>query len=260
MLNFKTTTITFIALIIVLSVLSYLTLTGFLFFLIIIALYLTSLAYGSYFINSQFYLSTVCSVKNKNKEISITFDDGPDREITPEILNILKEFSVSAAFFCIGSRIFGNETILKRINNEGHIIGNHSYSHSNFFDFFSSKKMRKEMIKTEDIINRTINRKVKYFRPPYGVTNPSLNKAVKKMNYTVVGWSLRSLDTKNKDYKKILSRVKRNLKSGDIILFHNINPEIKKVLQEFIKYAFSKNYKIVRLDKLLNIAAYENQN
>ena len=251
MLNIKTTTVAFITLLLILSILSCFISISFIFFVLIIALYVMVLAYGSYFINSHFYIRTICSKKNNNKEIAITFDDGPVKEITPLILDVLKEFDIKAAFFCIGNRIVDNESILKQINNEGHIIGNHSYSHSCYFDFFSSKRMTEELIKTEDIIFQTIGEKVKYFRPPYGVTNPALKKAVNKMNYTAIGWSLRSLDTKNKDYRKILNRVIRKLKPGDIILFHDVNPEIINVLRNFIKYALSNNYKIVRLDKLI---------
>ncbi|MCD4747112.1 MAG: polysaccharide deacetylase family protein [Bacteroidales bacterium] len=225
---------------------------SFIFYVLIIALYVLLLSYGSYFINSNFYIRTICSKKNNNKEIAITFDDGPVKEITPLILDVLKEFNIKAAFFCIGNRIINNESILKQIDEEGHIIGNHSYSHSCYFDFFSSKKMTEELIKTEDIIYQTIGKKVRFFRPPYGVTNPALKKAVNKMKYTVIGWSLRSLDTKGKDHRKILSRVKKRLKPGDIILFHDINPEIINVLREFIEYALSNNYKIVRFDKLIN--------
>ena len=251
MLNLKTTNILFIILFLALCILRLFVSVNIIFFILLLVEYLLLLTYGSVFINSNFYIKTICSKTNDNKEIAITFDDGPVKEITPLILDVLKEFDVKAAFFCIGNNIVNNKSILKQIDNEGHIIGNHSFSHSNYFDFFSSKKMTEELIKTEDIIFQTIGKKVTYFRPPYGVTNPALKKAVNKMNYTVIGWSLRSFDTKYKDPSKILSRVTKKLKSGDIILFHDINPEIINVLRNFIKYALSNNYKIVRLDKLI---------
>ncbi len=250
MLNIKTTNILFIILFLALCILRCFIFVNIIFFILLLVEYLLLLIYGSIFINSNFYIKTICSITNDNKEIAITFDDGPVKEITPLILDVLKEFDIKAAFFCIGNNIVNNKSILKQIDNEGHIIGNHSFSHSNYFDFFSSKKMTEELIKTEDIIFQTIGKKVTYFRPPYGVTNPALKKAVNKMNYTVIGWSLRSFDTKYKDPAKILSRVTKKLKSGDIILFHDINPEIINVLRSFIKYALSNNYKFVRLDKL----------
>lgn len=253
MLNIKTITISFVSLLMILNLLNFFIISiSFIFFVLLIAFYVLIFIYSSFYINSNIYIKTICSKPNNNREITITFDDGPVKEITPLILDVLKEFDIKAAFFCIGKRIVDNESILKQIDNEGHIIGNHSFSHSNYFDFFSSKKMTEELIKTEDIIFQTIGKKVTYFRPPYGVTNPALKKAVNKMNYTVIGWSLRSFDTKYKDPAKILSRVTKKLKSGDIILFHDINPEIINVLLSFIKYALSNNYKFVRLDKLLN--------
>ncbi len=250
----------FLSLFTILNLLNFFLISiSFIFFALLIFVYILILIYGSFYINSNFYIKTICSKPNNNKEIAITFDDGPVKEISPLILDLLKEFEIKAAFFCIGKQIAQNKEILERINMEGHIVGNHSYSHSNYFDFFSSKKMSEELLKTEDVIYQTIGKKVKFFRPPYGVTNPALKKAVDKMKYTAIGWSLRSLDTKNKNYKNILAKVKRKLSSGDIILFHDLNPEIIKVLRSFFEYALSNNYKFVRLDKFLNTDAYENQ-
>lgn len=221
-------------------------------------LFLSFLVYGSFFVNSNFYIRTICSTDNSNREIAITFDDGPVREITPEVLKLLNVFGVKAAFFCIGEKIKSNKDILKRIDAEGHIVGNHTYSHSNYFDFYTSKRMKKELEDTEKIIYETIGKRVRFFRPPYGVTNPALKKAVQHLNYLVIGWSKRSLDTKSKNEKKILKRVTKKLSSGNIILFHDLNPAIINVLSEFIRYALSKDYKIVRLDQLLKTDAYEN--
>ncbi len=234
----------------VLVVLNILINVNIIFYISAVVVYLLLLVYGSAFVNSNFYLKALCSKPNDNKEIAITFDDGPEKEITPLILDVLKEFNIEGAFFCIGKKLINNKSITKRIDDEGHIIGNHSYSHSFFFDFFSSKRMTKELIKTDDVIFETTGKKVEYFRPPYGVTNPALNKAVNKMNYSVIGWSLRSFDTNPKNPAKILSRVTKKLKSGDIVLFHDINPEIIDISRDFIKYALSNGYKFIRLDKL----------
>ena len=141
MLNIKTTNILFIILFLALCVLRFFTSVNIIFFILLLVEYLLLLIYGSIFINSNFYIKTICSKTNDNKEIAITFDDGPVKEITPLILDVLEEFDIKAAFFCIGNNIVNNKSILKQIDNKGHIIGNHSFSHSNYFDFFSSKKM-----------------------------------------------------------------------------------------------------------------------
>ena len=89
---------------------------------------------------SNFFIKIVCSAKTDKKEIAISFDDGPAANYTPEILQILKQENIKATFFCIGNRIAGNENILKQIKEEGHIIGNHSYSHHFWFDMYLIKK------------------------------------------------------------------------------------------------------------------------
>src|SRR4249919_2505456 len=97
--------------------------------------------YGCYYIGSNFFIKVICSAKTDQKEIAISFDDGPATNFTPEISQLLKQENIKATFFCIGNRIAGNENILRQIKEHGHIIGNHSYSHHFWFDIFSSKRM-----------------------------------------------------------------------------------------------------------------------
>ena len=101
--------------------------------------------YGCYFINSNFFIKTVCKAQTNKKEIAITFDDGPAESYTPQVLQVLKQHDVKAAFFCIGKRINDNKALLKQVHEEGHIIGNHSYTHATWFDLFSSAKMSEEL-------------------------------------------------------------------------------------------------------------------
>ncbi len=257
MLNIKTTNFVFFLLFLILNILFIFFSINLIFYLIWIVSYISILIYGSFFIDSNFYLKTICSKVNNKKEIAITFDDGPVKEITPLVLEVLKKFQVKASFFCIGEKIAGNEDVLKSIDSQGHIIGNHTFSHSNWFDFYSSKKMIEELSKTEDVIYKIIGEKTKFFRPPFGVTNPALKKAVTNLNYSVIGWSVRSLDTVIKNEENILSRLMKKLKSGDIILFHDTCPEIVIILQKFLKYALENGYNIVGLDELIEIKAYK---
>ena len=94
------------------------------------------------------------------------------------------------------------------------------------------------------------------FRPPYGVTNPSLKKAIKDFNFYTIGWSIRSFDTV-KSIEQTLDRVKKRLSPGDIILFHDNRENIIEILNSLLKYIESENYKVFPLDELLNIQAYE---
>lgn len=226
-------------------------------FLVAVLIYIGVMIYGSFYIGSNFYLKPIRSAKTEEKKIALTFDDGPDETITPIILETLGKFDIVAAFFCVGRNISANPEVLKKMDEQGHLIGNHSYSHSNWFDFYSVKRMVNELKETDRLIEQIINRKVRFFRPPYGVTNPALAKAVKKCNYITIGWNIRSLDTpKRKKTEKIVSRIIRKIKPGSIILLHNKNPNIGMILEKLVEHAAEAGYEIVRLDELIKQEAY----
>jgi peptidoglycan/xylan/chitin deacetylase (PgdA/CDA1 family) len=216
------------------------------------------MTWGSVSVRSGFYLRSVCYGNRKNKAVTLTFDDGPDEMITPMILDILKENNVKAAFFIVGSEAEKYPDIVKRIDADGHIIGGHSYSHHFFFDLFSYKNMKHEMIKTSDIVFKFTDKRIHLFRPPYGVTNPTVARVVKSLNYFSIGWSLKSKDTVIKDESFLLNRLITNLKRGDIILFHDNKPWIVSTLSSFIHYLKENEYSIDRLDKFINNKAYAN--
>jgi peptidoglycan-N-acetylglucosamine deacetylase len=241
-----------------LSILSYIFILPEMIYVIIplILIYIFLLAYGSIDFRMMYYIKTVYSKKTDEKVIAISFDDGP-ADKTEQILEILKKYDIKAAFFLVGEKIEKYKNVIQKIDGEGHLIGNHSYTHHFWFDMFSSKRMKDELNKTEEIIENSISKKVKLFRPPYGVTNPSLRKAILKMNYTSVGWSLKSRDTVIKNGNKIEKRLQRKLKPGSVVLFHDTSQEIVDVLKYFINYALQSNYRIIRLDELLNIKPYE---
>ena len=213
--------------------------------------------YGCYHVGSGFFIKIVCSAKTDQKEIAISFDDGPAINYTPGILQLLKQEDIKATFFCIGNRIAGNENILKQIKDEGHIIGNHSYSHHFWFDMYSSKKMLDDLKKMDDEMEKVTGMRPKLFRPPYGVTNPNLKKAIIKGGYIPVGWSVRSLDTVIKDENKLLNKIIGSLKPGAVFLFHDTQKTTLNVLPAFIKEVKTRGYSIIPLDKLLHLTPYE---
>jgi peptidoglycan-N-acetylglucosamine deacetylase len=256
MLNFRNTNIFFISLLIVLiGVHIKYGLPVYIYPLLFIV-YSLIVFYGCYYVGSNFFIKIVCSANTDKKEIAISFDDGPATNYTAEILQLLKQHNTKATFFCIGNRIAGNENILKRIKEEGHIIGNHSYSHHFWFDMYSSKKMLDDLKQMDHEMEKVTGMRPKLFRPPYGVTNPNLKKAIIKGDYTPVGWSVRSMDTVIKDEKKLLDKINRSLKPGAVFLFHDTSKTTLNVLPEFIKEVKSKGYQIIPLDKLLHLTPY----
>jgi peptidoglycan/xylan/chitin deacetylase (PgdA/CDA1 family) len=221
---------------------------------VLIAAYIILLVLGTIFIRWNFYLRSLNKGRN-GKQVALTFDDGPGAE-TAAILDVLKAENVQAAFFSVGRNAAAKPELVKRWDEEGHMIGNHSYHHGFNFDWKSVKKMAGELEETNKLIHDITGKRPKLFRPPYGVTNPNLAKAVKKVDMQSIGWSLRSFDTVAKDPKELLEQILLKVEGGDIILLHDTVPLTREILTGLIKGLRQKGYTFARVDKMLQINAY----
>lgn len=255
-MTFKFVSVLFLGVVILISIIDILFSVHFLFYVLAAVIYFIYVGIKSSQIASGFHLKAICNAPTNEKIISITFDDGPNEETTPEVLKVLAYHDVKATFFCIGKNIKDNETLLIRMKREGHLIGNHTFSHAFWFDFYLPGTIKRELDKTNETIRRIIDKTPRFFRPPYGVTNPAINKAIRKSDFDVIGWNVRSLDTVIKDEAKILKRITENLKGGDIVLFHDTNNRIIEVLKSFLKYTSENGFKIVGLDELVKKSPY----
>jgi peptidoglycan/xylan/chitin deacetylase (PgdA/CDA1 family) len=258
MFTFRNTTIIFFILLLTLNILGFSGLPiHYYHYILLVVLYLAFSVSMSFFIRSGYHMKVFCNGLTEEKMVSITFDDGPDSSLTPVLLDQLKDLEIPAAFFCIGRKIKGNESLLKRMHTEGHIIGTHSYSHSNWFDFLTPFQMRQELKKSAHAVLEATGRNPLLFRPPYGVINPMLKKALQGSGLLVIGFSNRAWDTSAQKKKIIVERVMKNLKPGDIILLHDTVPESIEVIKTMAARLKQAGFHIVPLDQLLNIHAYE---
>jgi peptidoglycan/xylan/chitin deacetylase (PgdA/CDA1 family) len=220
------------------------------------AIYLSIQVYGSVVLDAQFFLPVKYKGYSTVKTVAITFDDGPIPGKTEQILDILRASQVKASFFCIGYRMKENTVLTRRIYEEGHLIANHSFWHGKTFDLQTPGKISVELKDTDFIIEQMTGRKPRFFRPPYGVTNPMVASAVRKGNYVTVGWSVRSFDTMIKDSARLMRRVTSGLKAGDILLFHDHGNATIEILPDLLAHISGLGLKIVRVDELLNEKAY----
>lgn len=225
-------------------------------FVLLLFVYVSLLVWGSINIAASFYMPVTCRVRTSEKVVALTFDDGPEAVFTPQVLDILLAHKVPAAFFCIGENIAVQEALLQRIHAEGHLIGNHSYSHHFWFDLFGAGRMLEELRRTDTLVEKAIGARPHFFRPPYGVTNPNLRNAVVKGGYFPLGWSIRSLDTVAKKEDELLHRITSHLQPGSIILLHDSAEITVKILPALIEQIYRNGYTIARVDKMLNIPAY----
>ena len=189
--------------------------------------------------------------------IALSFDDGPTK-FTPRILKILEKNNAKATFFCIGKQIDQYPEILVELHRLGHHVGNHTYNHSAQNGFYSAKKIQEEIDSTDQLISKIIAQKPKLFRPPFGVTNPHIAKAITQTKHHVIGWNIRSLDTVIEDEKKLYNRITRQIKPGSIVLMHDTSDKTANVLEQLFVFLQQENYKVVPLNELLKIDVYEN--
>ena len=185
-------------------------------------------------------------VNKTGKKLALTFDDGPAME-TAAVLDILKREKVVATFFVIGKNIAGNEELLQRMKAEGHSIGNHSFNHGFNFDWQSATNMQRELEATNAAIEQATGAQVTLFRPPYGVTNPNLGKAIKNTGMKSIGWNLRSMDTVAKDPQKLQRKILSALKPACIILLHDRCPITVNILPTLIQEIKKRGYEFATL-------------
>jgi polysaccharide deacetylase family sporulation protein PdaB len=186
--------------------------------------------------------------------IALTFDDGPDKKNTEEILDILKEYNIKATFFVIGKNCEENPEILKRIASEGHEIGNHTYSHPHLSKMQKSK-VENEIRRTEEIVNEITGHKTCLFRPPEGVYSPIVAQACDTLGYKAILWSVDTTDWRSPKADKIVREVVDKTSSGSIILCHDYiagESNTPAALRTFIPQLIQQGYNFVTVSELIS--------
>lgn len=212
-------------------------------------LFFLLLVWGAISLQSNMFLSTFCSIKTNHKVVALTFDDGPD-DLTPALLDLLKKFNAKATFFCIGTKIEESPSIVERIDAEGHSLGNHSFYHQPYFPVLSVKNIREEIAATQMKLKEVTGKNNRYFRPPFGVSNPIIARALKAFSLFVVGWSIRSLDT-SKTKEVALARILKKIKGGDVVLLHDTTPDILWIVEQLLVYLKKNSMRALSLDEFI---------
>lgn len=219
-----------------------------------VVLLLFALFYASYSIRAGVYVKAYCRKRTARAIVALSFDDGPHPQYTPKILDILKRYNVKAAFFVVGKNGEQYPEIVKRMVDEGHIVGNHTYSHSSRFPLMMMSKMVEELQQCDSVLEDITGLRPMLFRPPYGVTNPMVAKAVLRRGYKVVGWDVRSLDTmENWSRTKVFERVRRRLRKGSVVLLHDNRAEGDELLEMILKHFGKIGFEVERVDNLLGL-------
>jgi peptidoglycan/xylan/chitin deacetylase (PgdA/CDA1 family) len=196
--------------------------------------------------NAAAYVGAAMTEKRK---IAITFDDGPSAEHTPVLLDGLKERGVKATFFLIGKNIEkdGNSQIVKRMYEEGHLIGNHTYNHVEITKV-DNETAYQEIMKTNEIIQNITGREVEYMRPPFGLWQKKLEQ---KIHVLPVMWNIDPLDWATENADEIVNKVVTESEENDIILLHDCYDSSVKAALRIIDLLQAEGFEFVTVDELV---------
>lgn len=184
----------------------------------------------------------------QEKVIALTFDDGPDPIDTPAILDILKEKKVRATFFVLGKAVESNPALLKRLVQEGHEIGNHSFNHD-----YNQRNLVAEIRQTDQIIFETTGNHTYFYRPPGGFVSKTQLETIKKNGHVVALWSADSKDWRNPGVYRIVDNVIKSVFPGAIILMHDggyQRSQTVKALGPIIDNLRNQGYRLATLSEL----------
>lgn len=181
------------------------------------------------------------------KIIALTFDDGPHCIYTAQLLDFLKDQNVKATFFVLGYRAKYNRSLIKRMNDEGHQIGNHGYDHESF-TILSNSALRKQISETNDIIKDITGKAPSLVRPPRGKINSGVKAVV---NMPLIFWSVDPRDWATRDADKVFAYVVKRAKPGDIVLLHDIRQHTVKAVKKIVPALKEKGFTFVTVEDLL---------
>jgi peptidoglycan/xylan/chitin deacetylase (PgdA/CDA1 family) len=171
--------------------------------------------------SSVFYPTVIHGPRDSGR-VALSFDDGPDPEVTPAVLDALAKHSARATFFSIGRSLEEHPRLARRLVAEGHELGNHSYRHSRWQNFFGAGEQAREIERGAQAIAGVTGSQVEpLYRPPIGLKRPALARAATRHQLTLVAWSLHSRDTRTTDPKRMAQRVLERIRPGDIVLMHD---------------------------------------
>ena len=187
------------------------------------------------------------SVVRAAPKLALTFDDGPNAQCTGRLLDGLKKRGVKATFFLIGMNAKDNPDLVKRIYEEGHLIGNHTYHHVDITKK-SDEEARKEIEDTDKVISSVTGEHVEYMRPPFGVWQKNLEL---EMDVMPVMWSVDPLDWTTENTDEIVNKVVTETEENDIILLHDCYESSVDAALRIVDILQKKGFEFVTADKLI---------
>ena len=190
-------------------------------------------AAAPFFPRFSFFLPVTSRGASNIKAVALTFDDGPDPLVTPQVLQLLLKYEVKATFFVIGKKAAEHPELIKEIVRHGHSIGNHSYSHDNLLMFRRRKTIANEIEAAQNVLS-DLGIVPLAFRPPVGITGPRLRPALQNSGMYIVNFSCRAHDGGNRWIQNISKKILKRIRPGDIVLLHDVRPPKRSLLSYWL--------------------------
>ncbi|MGH8279833.1 MAG: polysaccharide deacetylase family protein [Gammaproteobacteria bacterium] len=211
---------------------------------------------------SGLFYPTVTHAARNTKRVALSFDDGPDPTVTPQVLDMLAAYGAHATFFIIGKSLAAQPELGQRMLAEGHVLGNHSWQHSRWQNFRWFRWHARELQLCGQAIEALDpGRRPWLYRPPVGLKRPELARAVWRRGLTLVAWSLHSHDTRLSDPERIAGRVLKKIRGGDIVLLHDGHdlagrqrPQCAVAVRLILQGLRVKGMECVTIPELLNLS------
>lgn len=183
----------------------------------------------------------------ENPKIAITFDDGPDPVWTPQLLDGLKERGAKASFFLMGKQAEAYPELVLRIQEEGHLIGNHTYSHIQL-NKRNREVFKAELVKTNQLLTKITGEEIQFVRPPYGSWDKSLEA---ELTMFPVLWTIDPMDWSSSNVSGIVKKVTREAKENSVILMHDAYSSSVTAALEIVDKLQKEGYEFVTVDELI---------
>jgi len=181
-------------------------------------------------------------------EVCLTFDDGPEPDVTPQVLDLLDRFQSKASFFCIGEKADAHPELVREIARRGHSVENHSYHHRSAFAFFGTSRLKREVEDAQQTLTLIAGRPPAFFRAPAGFRSPFLDPVLSTAALRYASWTRRGFDTVSRDPQRILQRLTRGLAAGDVLLLHDSVPVVLAVLPALLGELAARGLRAVSLE------------
>jgi peptidoglycan/xylan/chitin deacetylase (PgdA/CDA1 family) len=218
-------------------------------------------------VNSGFWIETLWQSRRLSRAVALTFDDGPDASFTPRVLDILAEKQVPATFFVVGERAERYPELIRRAHDMGHVIGNHSHTHTLRFHFLHGRGLRREIGACNEAIRSAIGLEPRLFRSPQGLKTPALGDVLRERGMAAIGWQVRGMDYLFRDPERIARRIVEGAVDGGVLLLHDggglqgsmDRSATIRALPLVIDGLRARGFTFLRVDQLFGVAAYRSE-